>query len=92
MNRREFLKRIAAGAALVVLGFKTGESSAFLRPAAGMSCGLVPGQIVFGGNLFTAYARGGCSMSGSIQKFRLSQTRSLAGWKSANNPGLQQLL
>lgn len=92
MNRREFLKRIATAAALVALDFKTGASSVFLRPTAGMSGGLVPGQMVLGGNLFTAYARGGCSMNGPIHKLRLSQTRSLAGWKSANNHGLQQLL
>jgi hypothetical protein len=92
MNRREFLKRIAAGAALVVLDFKTGASCVFLRPTACMSGGLVHGHMVLGGNLFTAYARGGYSMNEPIQKLRLSQARSLAGWKWANNHGLQQLL
>jgi hypothetical protein len=91
MNRREFLKRIAAGAALVILDFNTGESSGVSRPTAVLKAGIVPGQAVLGGNLFTAYDRGGSSVNEPIQKLRLSQTRSLAGWKSANNHGLQIL-
>lgn len=92
MDRREFLKRIAAGAALVVLDFKTGEGSAVSRPGSDMKAGIRPERTALGGNLFTAYARGGSSVSGPVQKLRLSQTRVSAGWKSADNAGLQQLL
>jgi hypothetical protein len=92
MNRRDFLKRIAAGAALVVLDFNTSESSAVLIPQSGTTAGVSPGQTALGGNLFTAYTRGGCSVNGPVQKLRLSQTRVSAAWKSANNHSLQQLL
>jgi hypothetical protein len=94
MNRREFLKRIAAVSALAVLDFSAGESSAVLRPVAGATAGATAERMVLGGNLFTAYARGGSSVNPGApgQKSRLSRTGFLAGWKTPNDPGLQQLL
>jgi hypothetical protein len=94
MNRREFLKRIAAGAVLAVLDFSAGESAAVLRPAAGATAGAMAERMVLGGNLFTAYARGGSSVNPGApgQKSRLSRTGFLAGWKTTNAFSLQQLL
>jgi hypothetical protein len=92
MNRREFFKRTAAAAAFAVLDFSAVESAAVLRPTAGATSGAKAEQMVLGGKLFTAYARGGSSVNGPMQKLKLSQTRFLAGWKMANNQDFQQLL
>jgi hypothetical protein len=92
MNRREFLKRIAAAAAMTIFGFKAGESSTVLSPSAGATAGITTEQMVLGGELFTAYARGGSPVIGKIQRAKLSQTRFWSGWKTSNGTGLQQLL
>jgi hypothetical protein len=92
MNRREFLKRIATAVVLLSLGFSADESPAFLRPSAGVTAGASAERMVLGGNLFTAYTRGGSSVNGPVQKLRLSQTRFSVGWKTANNPDFLQLL
>ena len=92
MNRREFLKRTVGAAVFSVLDFNAGESSVVLRPTAGATSSSKAEQMVLGGRLYTAYARGGSSVSGPMQKLRLSQTRFLAGWKTANNQDFQQLL
>jgi hypothetical protein len=92
MNRREFLKRTVAAAVFSLMDFNTGESCAVLRPTAGATSDAKAEQMVLGGKLFTAYARGGSSVNGPMQKLRLSQTRFLAGWKMADNQDFQQLL
>ena len=92
MNRRGFLKRTVAATVFAVLDFNAGESSAVLRPTAGATSSAKAEKMVLGGKLFTAYARGGSSVNGPVQKLRLSQTRFLAGWKMANNRDFQQLL
>ncbi|MBN2021031.1 MAG: hypothetical protein JW749_12510 [Sedimentisphaerales bacterium] len=64
MDRRDFLKRTIAVLLLAALSVENNDFEAILRRAKGeikpnrSVKGLPAGKVVFGGNLFTAYARG----------------------------------
>ena len=98
MDRRDFLKRSIATSVLAALSIEINEYEGILLPTKGKIepnksvKGLPTDRMVFGGNLFSGYARGRDSVDAGVSGLRRTRLSRgfLAGWQPVSDLGSQK--